>query len=45
MRCDFDLRFARTAMRLASATAEAPSYTEAFDTCMPVRLAIIVWYS
>jgi len=29
----------------ASANADAPSYSEAFETCMPVRLAIIDWYS
>ncbi len=41
MRNDFDLRLARTAMRLASAIADAPSYNEAFETSIPVRLAII----
>ena len=45
MRADFDLRCARTAIRHASASADAPSYSDAFETCMPVRLAIIVWYS
>ena len=45
MRCDFDLRCARTAIRQASASAVAPSYSEAFEAAMPVRLAIIDWYS
>jgi len=40
-----DLRCARTAISAASATAEPPSYSEAFDTSMPVRLVIMVWYS
>ena len=32
-------------MSEASATAEPPSYSEAFETSMPVSEAIIVWYS
>jgi hypothetical protein len=43
MRCDFDLRCARTAIRQASASAVAPSYSEAFEAAMPVRLAKIDW--
>ena len=45
MRRLFERRCARTAISAASATAEPPSYSEAFETSMPVRLAIIVWYS
>ena len=45
MRCDFDLRCARTAISDASATAEPPSYSDALETSMPVSAAIIVWYS
>ena len=32
-------------MNTASAAAEAPSYTEALDTSMPVSSHIWVWYS
>lgn len=40
------LRFRVFAARTAaSAIADAPSYMEAFATCIPVRRAIIVWYS
>ncbi len=45
MRRECAARFERTAIRQASARAEAPSYREAFDTSMPVRAQIIDWYS
>ena len=45
MRCDLDLRCARTLINEASATAEPPSYSDAFETSMPVSEEIIVWYS
>ena len=45
MRREVAARLARTAMRQASANAEAPSYSEAFDTSMPVKAQIIDWYS
>ena len=45
MRADFERRCARTAIRQASASAEAPSYSEAFETSMPVSPAIIDWNS
>ena len=45
VRAAFERRLARTAISAASATAVAPSYSDALETCMPVRLAIIDWYS
>ena len=45
MRRELEPRLARTAIRQASASAEAPSYSEAFETSMPVRAHIIDWYS
>ena len=39
------LRAERNAISTASASPEAPSYTEAFETSSPVRLVIIDWNS
>ena len=44
-RAALDLRLARTAIRQASATAVAPSYSEALATWSPVSAVIIDWYS
>ena len=38
-------RFRDWHMKTASAIAVAPSYTDAFDTSIPVSSQIIVWYS
>ena len=38
-------RFFSRHMATASAAADAPSYTEALDTSMPVSSQIMVWYS
>jgi hypothetical protein len=35
----------RSAISTASASAVAPSYSDALLTSMPVRRVIIVWYS
>ena len=39
------LRAAATVIIMASAVAVAPSYIDAFDTSMPVRRDMMVWYS
>ena len=45
MRRDFDLRLTRTAISTASASPEAPSYSEALDTSIAINAVIIDWYS
>ena len=44
-RLDFAVRFDLTAISAASASADAPSYTDALLASRPVRPVIIVWYS
>ena len=39
------VRFRAWHMKMDSAAADAPSYTEALDTSMPVSSQIMVWYS
>ena len=45
MRRAFGHDWQRTAIRHASASAEAPSYSDALETSMPVSAQIIDWYS